>query len=463
MQTLLVTVDSLRADHLGQYGYRRDTMPALDRVAQSGATFERAFANAPYTRISIPSFQTSRYLGYAALDELPTVATVLSNADVQTAVIGTQTAIDIAEFGYDETIDLDEGGLDDETYHQQTLKEHSRSEQARYYLNEAATSVSLSLQKYGLDRIYSLLSKPYNALFGGSGFTYQGYTSAAQVTDAAIEWLRSRGDDSFFLWLHYMDPHRPYGIHDDDPAYLGEQPPERRVRELMKQAGTDPASITEAERRLLVDLYDSDIRYCARHLERLFDALAHLGIWEELNLVFSADHGEEFGEHGRFFHRNYPYDELMHVPLIVKAPSLFDGGEHISTRRQLLDIPPTVCALHGVEPDGSFEGDHLATSDGGPTLALGQPHDTDPAVTVRTDDWKYISGADTNLLYDLEADPGEQVDVSSSAPDMVRQLHNEIPDYLRARDVEHVRSPEDSVDRERLEALGYLELQEGDT
>jgi arylsulfatase A-like enzyme len=462
MQTLLVTVDSLRADHLGQYGYHRDTMPVLDRLREEGALFERAFANAPYTRISIPSFQTSRYLAYETLDSLPTVATVLSDADVHTTAIGTQTAIDIADFDYDETVDLDADGLDDEQYHEQTLQERSVGERAKYYVNEIATRVSLALKKYNVDPLYRALAKPYNAIFGGSGFQYQGYTSAEGVTNAAISWLQTHADESFFLWLHYMDPHRPYGIHDDDPAYLNEQLSERRVRDLMKRAGTDPDSISNSERELLIDLYDSDLRYCSRHLARLFDAMDEQGMWSDANVLLSADHGEEFGDHGRFFHRNYPYDELMHVPLLVKAPSAYGGGERIAAQRELLDLAPTVCRLHGVMPDESFEGIPLTENKSKQVIALGQPHNRDPAVTVRADDWKSITGADTEQLYDLDADPEERVDVASENPDVTKRLTDEIPEYLSTRDVEKVRAPEDDVDKERLEALGYLELQEED-
>lgn len=203
MQTLLVTVDSLRADHLKQYGYRRNTMPALDSLVSDGTLYESAFANAPYTRISIPSFQTSRYLAYEDLASSSTVASLLSAADVRTAVIGTQTAIDIGEFGYDETVDLDED-TDNKQYHERKIRQQSVTERARYRVNEAATWVSQFLQRHDLDTVYNTVKRPYNTLFDGSGYHYQGYTKAEDVTDRAIEWLESAGRDDFFLWIHWI-------------------------------------------------------------------------------------------------------------------------------------------------------------------------------------------------------------------------------------------------------------------
>lgn len=460
MQTLLVTVDSLRADHLKQYGYRRDTMPALDSLVSDGTLYESAFANAPYTRISIPSFQTSRYLAYEDLASSSTVASLLSAADVRTAVVGTQTAIDIGEFGYDETVDLDED-TDSKQYHERKIRQQSVTERARYRVNEAATWVSQFLQRHDLDTVYNTVKRPYNALFDGSGYHYQGYTKAEDVTDRAIEWLESAGNDDFFLWIHYMDPHRPYGIHDEDPSYLNEPVSEDRIRDLMKTAGTNPDAISSAEKRLMQDLYDSDIRYCSRHIERLFDRCRELNVWEELNVFFTADHGEEFEEHGRYFHRNYPYDELMRVPLVVKAPSLVDRGDTVTEQRELLDLAPSVCSLYDLDvTDLPFEGRPITEGGSRQVVALGQPHDEDPAVTVRAEGWKYIRSRRSKQLYDLSEDPDEKRDVSDEYPDVAKRLEAVVPDGLVDREQERPREPTDEVDRERLEALGYLELQE---
>ncbi|ELZ94781.1 arylsulfatase [Haloferax mucosum ATCC BAA-1512] len=458
MNTLLVTVDSLRADHLAQYGYDRDTMPALDRLAETGTVFENAFSNGPYTRISVPSFQTSHHLAYEAMDEFPTIASILSTeSDTTTAVVGTQTGIGLVDgdFRFDETIDL---GRD--SYHETATSERSLTEKLRDQINRPATKISKYLQRRENERLYNALRTPYNVLFEDGGFQYLGYTSAERVTDRALSWLESNADSDFFLWVHYMEAHRPYGVHDDDPAYLDSPLDEDRIKALMKKAGLRPDEITDRERQLLIDLYDSDVRYCSRHLDRLFDGLESRGLWSDCNILFSSDHGEEFREHGAFFHRNYPYDELTHVPLLVKTPTV-DTPARISEPRELLDLAPTITSFHlpeSVTPE--FEGTHLFTGDARTVFSLGQPNEIAPAVAVRTDEWKLITSNSVDQLYDLTADPAEARNVIDDNPDVAAELRDRIPEHLVTRDVNPPRAPKDDVDREQLEALGYMELRE---
>lgn len=457
MQTLLVTVDSLRADHLEQYGYERSTMPVLDRLAGTGTVFENAFSNGPYTRISIPAFQTSQHLAYEDISKFPTVASTLSDAGVQTTVIGTQTGIGLisGDFNFDETIDL---GRDE--YHEQANRDRPLAERVKAQLNRPATKISKQLQRSGMNTLYTALKKPYNRIVGDGSFQFKGYTSAEVVTDRALSWLESNADSEFFLWVHYMEAHRPYGVHNDDPKYLDSQPDTGEIKQLMKKAGTEPDAVSEADCQLMRDLYDSDIEYCSRHIERLFDGMERLGIWADSNVLFSSDHGEEFREHGHFYHRNYPYDELIHVPLIVKSPETADG-ERIAETRELLDLAPTIASFHMPDTDvAAFRGRHLFEEGQREVFVLGQPQGVAPTVTLRTDDWKYMVNDDEEKLYDLTADPQERTDVVQENPDVARQLREEIPPELIDREAKEPRDPEDEVDREQLEALGYMELRE---
>lgn len=456
MNTILITVDSLRADHLGQYGYDRDTMPVLDRLTESGTTFERAYSNAPYTRISIPSFQTSQFLAYDEIARLPTIASILGERGVSTAVVGTQTGVGLVDgdFRFEENLDL---GRDE--YYDEANRDRSMRERVAHRVDRLASSIGPKLRQF--DSLYEPINEAYRRLVPTNDFQHLGYTSAERVTDRATEWLDDHRDDDFFLWLHYMEAHRPYGVHDTDPAYL-DAPLERdRIKELMKTAGTAPGDVSESERELLVDLYDSDLRYCSRHLERLFDALCGFDLWADANVVFSSDHGEEFAEHGNYFHRNYPYDELIHVPLVVKGDDI-PAVERVGEQRQLLDLAPTICRFHGVETDDfDFEGEPLLSGEARRVIALGSGRPDDERVVAgRWDGWKFIADDESVRLYDLEADPDESRNVAEENPDVVRRFRREIPEYLFDREDESLRTPVDEVDREQLEALGYLELQE---
>lgn len=447
MKTILITVDSLRADHLSQYGYQRDTMPALDRLRSEGTLFENAFANGPYTRVSVPSFQTSRYLGYENLENLPTIGSVLSENGVHSAIVGTQTGINLVDgqFNYDEMADL---GRDE--FHQNSNDRISRR------VDQFAERVGEGLRTIRANIVLDFLKKPYKKLNPEGGFRYLGYTSAKEVTDAAIEWLTETSHTDFFLWIHYMEAHRPFGVHDDSPAYLERAIPEPEIKQLIRRAYTEPSKLTEDEHDRLIDLYDSDIRYCSRNVSRLFDHLEEAGIWDTTNILFSSDHGEEFGEHGMYGHGNYPYEELIHVPLIVKRVS--DQPATISEDRELVDIMPTILDLHGITTDPyDLDGENLFEGKSRDVISLGQPSEVSPAVTLRTRPWKYIRSPVESQLYHLKTDPDEKENVLNSHQDLVADLDDALPEYLKTRDAKQIRDPENEVDERQLEALGYLD------
>jgi arylsulfatase A-like enzyme len=444
MKTLLLTVDALRASHLGQYGYHRETMPALDRLAEGGTRFTDAFTNAPYTRMSIPAFHTSRYRGHELIGDSPTIAEVLSAEGAHTACLGTLTGFRDSEGAlvFDE---YQEFGRDD-------FYERANSQPVLDAVKRVAKPV-LSLSR----PLYETAESVHNRLF--STHEFKSYTAADELTDAVIAWLEDAPEE-FFLWVHYMEGHRPYGVHDPDPAYAADPPSEDEIMHLMEVAGTRPGSVTMAENDTIVDLYDSDLRFCSRHLDRLFDHMTASGLWEETDIYLTSDHGEEFYDHGMYFHRNVPYDELLHVPLLT---NLADGAETPATvteDRQLLDLAPTICARHGVDVEGlPFEGTDLFAGGDRQVIASGSAAIDDSAVVAgRWDGWKYIHAEGETSLYDLDADPGEQVSVVADNPEVVAEFESTIPDALFETESAGTRTPDDEVDREQLEALGYIEV-----
>lgn len=447
MNTLLITVDALRADHLGQYAYDRDPMPVLDRIADDGAIFENAFSNGPYTRISVPALHTSRHLAYQSIDEFPTIAEILGRQGIRTAGIGTQTGFADVEggLGFDEFIDMERDDY------------HDRAERNRPTVHKLIEKIVPFVQSS--DLAFSLGKKAYHQLnpIVGTIFNYLGYTSAAEVTDRAIEWIKSNDERSFFLWVHYMEGHRPYGVHDDDHAYVSDPVSEEEIKQLMKKAGTVPDEVTVKEHRRILDLYDSDLRYCSRHINRLFDFLESTDLWADSNVVFTSDHGEEFYDHGEYFHRNLPYRELIHVPLLVKAENVPDGT--VTGERELLDVAPTIVHLHGCEPDvNGFQGRLLRDDADRSVISLGSAMYEDQVVGIRSDGWKYIHTGSGDRLFDLELDPREQDSVADRHPETVRELRSTVPDELYEATPEELRDPESVADRERLKTLGYLEI-----
>jgi arylsulfatase A-like enzyme len=261
-----------------------------------------------------------------------------------------------------------------------------------------------------------------------------------------------------------MDPHEPYGYFDSIHAEpFHDRPVEEldpaRIEEIAKRARQDPTSISERERRLLIDLYDGYIRFFDDELGRLFDALRERGIYDETQIVVTADHGEEFGEHGMYYHHNKPYDELIHVPLVVKSPVV--EADTRSDQVRHVDIAPTVARGHGLGGE-AFDGLSLGNNVGDrPVVALGTAR---PFAALRHPAWKVIHhDEEPTELYDLEANPEEQENVAPGHPDRVSQLHEELVGYLEWSDGEGDVSrsaaleDEDEEVREHLSDLGYLE------
>jgi len=455
MSSLLVTVDALRASHLAQYGYDRDTFPVLDELLDAeGTHFRAAFANGTNTKISLPSILCSQYVAGDAIQAGPTVASALPES-VSTAGIHSNTyfgGVGTDVPGFDTFEDFGVSGTDGA----------SQGPARKRLFRRAMDVVRPAVERLG---VRPAAERVQQAIFPASMIhEFSVYEDAETTTDRALAWLDGVGGD-FFLWVHYMDPHRPYGMDLDDPAYT-RPADESEIADLMSTAGVQPDSLTDEQRRRIVDLYDSDIRYTATHVSRLFDGLREDGRWDDLDVILTADHGEEFGDHGSYFHRNRPYDELIHVPLAVKrgdggvdadgdrAPATVDG------QRELLDVAPTICSFHGVSAPPAFEGEPLF--EGGPRTvrATGSFNDDVQVVAARDDGWKYIAvGDDREELYDLSADPGEQADRAAEDPARCEQLRDAIPRHLfearsgRRPDAEDV----DEDVAQRLEELGYME------
>lgn len=455
MNTLLITVDALRADHLGQYGYDRETVPALDRLESDGTKFLSAYSNGPYTRISVPSIHSSRYLAYDRLEEYPTIASILRDEGLYTACIGTQTGFAnyTGDLVFDEFKDFGMDDFKDRANKPKTVKEKAARpvhSLARDHIGPRIRSISMP--------VYARLKEIYKTVVPGTGFRNLSYTSAEDVTDAATKWLKEHEDEDFFLWIHYEEGHRPYGIHDTRHEFVNQPVTEKLIQQLMTAAGTNPDEVMISDHNLIQDLYDSNLRYCSRHMSRLFGELEELGLWSETNIVLTSDHGEEFYEHGYYFHRNLPYDELLNVPLFVKTTE--ESEDIVGEQRQLLDVAPTICKLHGIDTSAlPFLGQSLFEDGKRKIIAVGAQLPKQQVVAGRWDGWKYIATEHEELLFNLDQDPREQWSVAEDYPEVLERFREEIPDPVFTNSPEELSEPDEAAARQRLEALGYLEIE----
>ncbi|TKX41340.1 sulfatase [Halorubrum sp. CGM4_25_10-8A] len=444
-RTILLTVDALRADHLSQYGYERETMPAFDRLDSQGTRYEAAFANGTNTGISLPSLLSSQYQGNNPCVQGQTVANAMQDAGFLTAGFHSNTlfaSIIGQPSGFDQFQDF---GVTEED------SELDRSPLSRQMYAKSVDMIKPVVKQLGIKpaakRIRDMIL-PAEVLHS---MTY--YVSAEELTDSVITWLQKHSDEPFFLWVHYLDPHRPYGIDLDDPVYC-EPADTSEIRNLMSKAGMNPSSVTEAERKRMVDLYDSDLRYTSREIGRLFDEFENLDIWDETAVICTADHGEEFGEHGNYFHRNLPYEELIHVPLFVKAPQYDDNI--VTEARELLDVAPTICSIMNTNISSEFQGSPLNQPETRQVITRGAFAESGPVVAGRWGGWKYIYTENGDELYDLRSDQFEQENLAEENTEIIAEYQNTIPTNLfnQQQSMDHVTN--DRVE-ERLQGLGYLE------
>lgn len=441
---LLVTIDSLRADHVGCYGHDRDTSPELDEMAAGGGARFDAVATANSTQYSFPSILTSTYplayggAGYLS-EERVTVAEAVADADVATAGIHSNLWLS-RDYGYDRSFD----------FFYDSKSEPSTLGRLRIVAKNSLPSDSVVFR--ALKRAYEFFESTGGVDIG------QTYKDAETITDRAIEWVDDR-DGPFVVWVHYMDPHHPYVPRPQHLAELGldsgvDRSEAIRLRRRMLDA---PGDLTHEEHRTLVDLYDGEIRYTDHHVGRLVDAFDRAAPGAFTALV-TADHGEEFADHGGYSHTNTMYDEVLDVPLVMVGDAVPDEPR----RAELLDVAPTVCDLVDVVPPDNYSGTSLFADRERDYVISENTKGEDYKFAVQDNRWKYIWDRETGEteLYDRDEDSAETRNVVAQYEDLAAEFHEILADHIEFilasdRDLPAV-EVDDETER-RLEDLGYLE------
>jgi arylsulfatase A-like enzyme len=439
---LLVSLDTLRADHLVPYGYARPTSPALSRFAAQAIRFDQAHAHS--------------------------TATLPSHLSLFTSLLPPQIGI-TREGGPDTSQASTRLRLSDRVA---TLAERLRD---AGYRTAAFTDGGFVIPYYGFDR----------------GFDHFAVTTAAEGAyrngfrkgiARLVDWLEAQPDDGrpFFVFLHTYDVHEPYS----PPPPFERSFSDLSYREFTEARGfpARPAELSkrrgelgEADVRRARGFYDNGVLATDRALGRLFAILRKRGIYDQSLVVVLSDHGEEFLDHGDFGHGPRVYQELARVPLLLRLPGGAHGGTVVRQPVGLVDVAPTLLDLVGLEPPEGLAGRSLrglieGTDDGGWLLErpiyVDVPDVTKGVAGLRRGRWKLVRHPAGDELYDLEEDPGETTDLAGSFPDRVRELGTQLDAWVaRMRETAAAEGtlavPADAPypgDRERaLRALGYLE------
>jgi arylsulfatase A-like enzyme len=449
---LLVVIDTLRPDHLGCYGYARATSPVLDRLAAAGIVFEHAYAQSSWTKPSTASLLTGRLPSqHQALSEtarLPdaevTIAERLRTVGYRTAALSANPWV-TPEYGFDQGVD-DFFSVYDERFARVTL------------LMQVLKRVSQATD--GKMRLYNRVKY---LVLGELSTTARD----TRVVDEALRWLDVHAGERFFLYVHLMSPHHPY---DPPPPFDRFVPdrtrrpvknyPRKSYRFFERGETLPPADLAD-----LVGRYDGDVLYADNELGRLLDALDRHGLTTSTAVLVTADHGEEFYDHGNWGHGQSVYDELVRVPLVLR---LREGrAVRVAAPVSHADVVPTLLALAGAPAVPSLAGRSLVSSPdgeapGGDALAellyrYGEAralvHGTRKLVTLHDGDRR------ASFVYDLAIDPAE---AHPAAPDgpvgtaLARELERRLADAARDRSAGS-EAATDSDTRTRLRDLGYAQ------
>lgn len=424
---VLVTIDTLRPDHLSCYGYNRPTSPFLDSLAARGTLFRRAWATSPWTPPSMASIFTSLHprshgVNRGHMD------------DVSGKILGQEML----------------------------AKEH------------ALLAGHLARNGYATFGISSNLHMTEANGFsrGFIRFASLGFAHAPAVNRAFRELLPEIGGGRpYFLWIHYFDPHGPYfarrpwiSAYNPEKAswlrYAGK--PMRELWEMLGEIRADP-SATQALR----DLYDSEINFTDDHLRALVEALPGL---DRTLLVITSDHGEEFLERGELGHGSSLYEEQVRVPLIVVPPGGSPAPAVVEEPVSIVDIFPTICAAAGVEPPAGLQGRALLPLPAGGKAGeerrivaeLNQARSDRQQVGLRLGDWKFVRGvgkASGRALYDLARDPEERRNLVREEAARADRMEKDLSAWLKDHPP-FAAPPADQALGERniriLRSLGYL-------
>lgn len=436
---LFITIDTLRADHLGCYGYARDTSPNIDRLATEGVRFGQAVVQWPKTSPSLASILTSTYghvngLMRKCRQRLPNRLVLLPEI--------------LKDAGY-QTVGI-------------------------------VTNGNLS-KRFGFHQGFDTFIEGWRAFPG---------ERAEDLTRHALSWLSKHSSSGgFFMWLHYSDPHAFYDPPGDfDEMYVGDEfYSGYETAKLDDDSGLPDAVGSIPLRSRLGDhdvldyyvaQYDAEIRYMDEQIGKVLDGLKRMELAKNTLVVLTADHGESLGEHNYYFeHGRLPYDDCVLVPLIFKAPAFSNAGLVIDEPVELINIMPTILDLLGIPLKGDAQGVSLASALRGLRSNLPKYAFTEAGYArnyqrvIRADGWKlvYVPDEDDQRimqgtsfeLYDLRNDPKELTNLITVETQMSHVLKHELVRWVRSSGPNDSSAPMapitlDETTEKALRSLGYV-------
>jgi arylsulfatase A-like enzyme len=410
MNVLMIAVDTLRADHLGCYGYHRDTSPRIDTFASTAAVFDTAFAAAVPTHPSFTTILTGQYPGtHGVVSQggapvprgLPWLPSVFQRNGYTTCAID-----------------------------------------------------NLADWRHGFGRSYEFYIDPT------SRRNLAINADNRQINSRAVPWLKAHHGEPFFMMVHYWDPHTPYlpprahrnlfgkDLPDPDPPFDWSDFDRHPLGKTWRETWFNKLGPQAANPEYIVALYDGEIRHCDEGIGQLLGTLDEMGIADETLVVLVSDHGELMYKHGIYFDHHGLYDGNIHVPWILRHPSI--QSRRVGGLAANVDFAPTILGLCGLPVPEEMEG--LDWS--GHLLGKGEAPRRDFVVSaectwqmkwgLRTRDRKFILAREPDFygtpmreLYDLNEDPGEFRNLADEQPEKVAAMEAQLEDWIAGMMAKH--------------------------
>jgi arylsulfatase A-like enzyme len=468
---ILLVIDSLRASNLSCYGYFRKTTPTIDAIAEQGTLFEQAISVGCWTLPVHASLFTGLYpINHGVTISKDALPEGFATLPRRLRELGYQTA-SFSNNAYISGITRLTQGFDfvEDVWQQSNPRGVRRTKMGQLIkyverFGRATEPVIYVLRR--LQKMRAVLKRKQNKKDKG-----------ARLTNEKIRaWLKEgrNPDKPFFAFVNYMEPHLPYNPPSPyNRFFMSRRNSPSRVGQSGKNSNapkTDNDQRRWEEIEVLRALYDGEVRYLDDRIADLVDFVKSMGILDDTVIIITSDHGDSLGEHDHFGHRMALYEQLVHVPLIIRYPTCFEAGGRVSQHVSLIDLYPTILEMAGVEGD-------VATANSFYNLINPPDFDRRPFIVaentapksqnsvvarmIRTDCHKFIWKSDQNHeLYDLNRDPEELHNLAEAEPQILQEMQVHLANWIQSvgdlRLEVGIAEYEPAV-LERLRALGYVD------
>ncbi|MCW4049051.1 MAG: sulfatase [Candidatus Bathyarchaeota archaeon] len=405
---VLITVDCLRQDHVGHYGYYRNTTSYIDSIAEKSMVFKNMISTGNCTPMSFPAIlaSTDPKISDSSHDLLPKYSRLISQKLKKNnhSTIGIHSNPFLSKhFGYGRGFDIFEdmaGSVNKGTIKRLEIQDlFSKVAQKVPYFHQAKSILNL-----------------YRSV--------EPFANARKIVDKSIKCL-DQVENPFFLWTHFMDAHFPYLYPEDEDKHVYTEISKIQLGKSLGVADKT-GKATGLHLQNLIDLYDTNLRFIDGQLGRLLEYLESKEMFDNTILIITSDHGEEFMEHGNLFHYDKLYNELIRVPLIIRHPEIH---QNVTIHKLVshLDIAPSILDFLGIKEEGFFKGksvfkrmenktEDYVISEGSSVTFNKKPK---RLFSCTTNNMKYIYNIDDEIfeVFDLIKDPQENFNISDEIND----------------------------------------------